>query len=379
MSSQPLLFPQKPHYEILDGLRGVAALIVVAFHLLEIYAVEPLYVVPFVNHGYLAVDFFFVLSGFVIGYAYDDRWGSGGMTLWDFVKRRVIRLQPMVVVGAVIGAACYYFGDGAMFSGIGSTPVWVVLLMMLAGCFLIPTRIPIREPWNEMFPLNGPAWSLFFEYIAYLLYAVVFRRLSKLLLGGLVVLCGAALVRLTLAGGTGSVLGGHELSGEHLLIGLTRVMYPFFCGLLLFRLGKRIRLGEGGFWWCSLVLAAILFFPRLGGTTDLWMNGLFEAGCIIVLFPLIVLAGAGSPIRGRFSVGICKFLGEISFPLYIIHYPFVYLFMAYVVEHGLSWRQSWPLMLAVGIGCIVLAYGLLKLFDEPVRRWLRDRFLRHRA
>ena len=90
-----------------------------------------------------------------------------------------------------------------------------------------------------------------------------------------------------------------------------------------------------------------------------------------------MLAWAGSPISGKVSVGICKFLGEISFPLYIIHYPFVYLFMAYVTEHGMGWQESWPLMIAVGVGCIALAYGFLKLFDEPVRAWLRNRFLRH--
>ena len=96
----------KPRYEILDGLRGVAAMIVVAFHLLETYSKGPAYQV--LNHGYLAVDFFFVLSGFVIGYAYDDRWGR--MTYRDFFKRRLIRLHPMVVMGMLIGAAAFYFG-----------------------------------------------------------------------------------------------------------------------------------------------------------------------------------------------------------------------------------------------------------------------------
>ena len=375
-SNLPLQFPQKPHYEILDGLRGVAALIVVAFHLFEIYAVDPLYVVPFINHGYLAVDFFFVLSGFVIGYAYDDRWGR--MTLWDFCKRRVIRLQPMVVVGAVIGGLCFYFGAGKMFPQIGEVPVWQMLLVMLAGCLLIPTTAAIRQPWHEMFPLNGPAWSLFFEYIGNLLYAAVVRRFSKRVLVAFVAASGVALLWMAVGSSDGSVLGGHELTGRQFGIGMVRLLYPFFGGLLLFRLGRRIRI-PGGFWLCSSVLAAILFFPRLGGEQRLWLNGLYESISILFLFPLIVLAGAGSPIRGKVSVGICKFLGEISFPLYIIHYPFVYLFMAYVKEHDLGWQESWPLMIAVGVGCVVLAYGFLKLFDEPVRVWLRNRFLRHAA
>ena len=96
----------KPHYNILDGLRGVAAIMVVWFHLFEAYATSHLD--QRINHGYLAVDFFFVLSGFVIGYAYDDRWGR--MTYRDFFKRRLIRLHPMVVMGMLIGAAAFYFG-----------------------------------------------------------------------------------------------------------------------------------------------------------------------------------------------------------------------------------------------------------------------------
>jgi len=96
----------KPHYPILDGLRGVASLVVVAFHLFEAHAAS--HADQIINHGYLAVDFFFVLSGFVIGYAYDDRWGR--MTYRDFFKRRLIRLHPMVVMGMLIGAAAFSFG-----------------------------------------------------------------------------------------------------------------------------------------------------------------------------------------------------------------------------------------------------------------------------
>ena len=95
----------KPHYDILDGLRGIAALTVVWFHIFEAFATSHLD--QRINHGYLAVDFFFILSGFVIGYAYDDRWKK--MTVTEFLKRRLIRLHPMVVIGAVIGG-----GAGAL-------------------------------------------------------------------------------------------------------------------------------------------------------------------------------------------------------------------------------------------------------------------------
>ena len=91
---QNVYLASKPRYEILDGLRGVAAMLVVAFHLFETYSKGAPYQI--INHGYLAVDFFFVLSGFVIGYAYDDRWDK--MTTWGFFKRRLVRLQTMLVI-----------------------------------------------------------------------------------------------------------------------------------------------------------------------------------------------------------------------------------------------------------------------------------------
>ena len=118
MASETIPLSSKPRFEILDGLRGVAAMIVVAFHLFETYSAGPNYQI--LNHGYLAVDFFFVLSGFVIGYAYDDRWNR--MTTWDFFKRRLIRLQPMVILGTLIGAFWFYFSAAPGFELVMQTP-----------------------------------------------------------------------------------------------------------------------------------------------------------------------------------------------------------------------------------------------------------------
>lgn len=139
----------KPRYEILDGLRGVAAMLVVAFHLFETYSKGPAFQI--INHGYLAVDFFFVLSGFVIGYAYDDRWDK--MSTWMFFKRRLVRLHPMVIMGGFIGMLLFYFGASPSFALIDQTPWWVVILMFLLGCTMIPAaaRLDIRG-WAETYP-----------------------------------------------------------------------------------------------------------------------------------------------------------------------------------------------------------------------------------
>jgi peptidoglycan/LPS O-acetylase OafA/YrhL len=168
----------KGHYVILDGLRGVAALMVVIFHLFEAYAGgNPQKQI--INHGYLAVDFFFLLSGFVIAYAYDDRWAAG-MNQWGFYKRRLVRLQPMIIMGSLIGAALVAFQHFSIFPKLEAASAWQIVAVMLLGCVMIPLT-PSAEirGWTEIYPLNGPAWSLFYEYVANILYAVGLRKLSN--------------------------------------------------------------------------------------------------------------------------------------------------------------------------------------------------------
>ncbi len=362
----------KSHFEILDGLRGVAALIVVTFHMFEAYANENRFR-QILNHGYLAVDFFFLLSGFVVAYAYDDRWER--MTQWEFYKRRLIRLQPMVVMGSVIGAALFYVQKAPIFPLIATTPVWKLVVVMLVGCTMVPLlpAMDIRG-WGEMHPLNGPAWSLFFEYVANILYAVGLRRLSKKWLGLLVFLSGCFLVQYLVSGGHGDVIGGWSIDPHELHIGFARLLFPFFGGMLLTRIGKRIVI-PGAFGVCSLLVVVALASPRIGGPEHLWMNGVYESLCILVLFPLIVAMGAGGQVTGRSGTAVCRFLGGISYPLYITHYPLIYLYTAWVT------RDKVPAMRGAVGGAVLLgtavaiAYASLKLYDEPVRRWLSKRFL----
>ncbi len=167
-------FPSKPHYDILDGLRGVAALMVIVYHVFECFDWTP------VPHGYLAVDFFFVLSGFVIGYAYDSRW-KDGLTVGHFFKRRLIRLHPMVVIGAILGAICFIVQGSVRWEGTHVSTGWVMVAMLLS-MFMLPlysgAAADVRGN-GEMFPLNGPSWSLFYEYISNILYALLLRRLPR--------------------------------------------------------------------------------------------------------------------------------------------------------------------------------------------------------
>ena len=371
MSHETTYLKSKKHYKILDGLRGVAAIMVVMFHCFEAFTFGNPFM-QIINHGYLAVDFFFLLSGFVISYAYDDRWHK--MTQWDFYKRRLIRLQPMVVMGSVIGAALFYFQGGEMFPLVNQTPVWQMLLVMLIGCTLIPLTpsMDIRG-WQEMHPLDSHAWSLFFEYIANILYALFIRNFSKKLLAVFVFLSACLLVHYLTTGSQGDVIGGWTVNKTQMQIGFTRLLYPFFAGILLCRMGKLISI-KGGFWICSLMIVIILSVPRIGDGEHVWMNGLYESFSIIVLFPLVVSIGAGSSIKSNVSKKICDFLGDISYPLYITHYPLIYVYTAWVVDNKIPLKQGYPFGILLVVVALLIAYGCLKLYDEPVRRWLKKHF-----
>lgn len=371
MTSISTDFKPKKHYEILDGLRGVAAILVVAFHIFEAHNGGSRFK-QIINHGYLAVDFFFLLSGFVVAYAYDDRWAK--MTQWEFYKRRLIRLQPMVIMGMIIGALFYYFqASDILFPQIAGMEVWKVILTMVIGFTLlpIPPSMEIRG-WGEMHPLDGPAWSLFFEYIANILYAVLFRKFSNKVLTVFVLIFAGLLINYTVFGPKGDVIGGWSLNLEQINIGFTRLLYPFFAGVLLCRLGKLIHI-KNAFLICSIMISAVLIIPRIGDENSLWMNGLYESFCIILVFPLIVAIGAGGEIKSAFAAKICKLLGDISYPIYITHYPLIYWYFAWVVDNKRTLEDSYVVGIGVLITSIIIAYLCLKLYDEPVRNWLQNK------
>ena len=374
ISSSSAFADSKPHYELLDGLRGVAALFVIWYHVFEGFATSP--IDQRLNHGYMAVDFFFILSGFVVGYAYDDRWKT--MKTKDFFKRRLIRLQPMVVMGALLGALTFYIQGCEKWDG-SQVSMSMLMLATLLSLFLIPA-VPGSGPEvrgnGEMYPLNGPSWSLFFEYIGNILYALFLRRLSTKALTVLVVLAGAGLASFAIFNfsGYGHLGVGWTLADNNFLGGFLRVLFSFSMGLLMSRVFKPVKI-RGAFWICSLAIAAFLAVPYIGDGGAPWMNGIYDSVCTIIIFPILVYLGASGKVTDKKTTKVCKFLGDISYPLYVVHYPFMYLFYAWIWREGLTFEQSWPMVLVVFFGNIVLAYLCLKLYDEPVRKWLSKKFL----
>lgn len=344
----------KPHYPILDGLRGTAAILVVIFHILEVNFPPETHPM---NHGYLAVDFFYLLSGFVVGYAYDDRWGS--MTVGQFLKVRFARLHPMVIFSITIGAIAFWVDPFRSDS-------FDMSLIKLIGITLLSYTIlpaPDVRGWGETHSLNGPCWSLLQEYIANILYALIGRKLNKPALITVVILSGIALVVMGLNQNYLGVGWGYDTFWAAPI----RMLFPFFAGLLLFRAGKLIRIPMA-YPLLSLLLIVVFFMPRFQ------LNGLYDVSCIILLFPLVVAAGAGGQISGRLA-SVCKFAGDISYPLYLIHYPFIYIYGYWISVKKPTVEQNLPIAVGLFIFFILLALVALKWYDEPVRKWLRRKFV----
>lgn len=352
------LLNTKQHFEILDGLRGVAAIIVVIYHFMEIAITD--YNKNFLSHGFLAVDFFFCLSGFVIAYAYDSR--AEHITLMQFIKLRLIRLHPLVLIGSVLGLLTFLFdpySDFYAIYGFGKT-----LLLFLASAFLIPYPA-MPERYTNLFCLNAPAWSLFWEYIANIFYILILFKLSKQILTVLTVIgaaciCYIAVIHTNVSGGWG---------GQNFFDGGARVLFSFMAGMMVYRFNWIIK-NKLGFIGVSILLLMAFLFPY----RDQY-NWITEPIIVILYFPLLVSLGAGAVLNPALK-NVCKLSGEISYPLYMTHYPFVWIYLTYVAVVKPTGMMLFGVIPVSVILLIILAYLIMRFVDAPLRKYLKDKFLR---
>ncbi|UPG94564.1 acyltransferase family protein [Luteibacter aegosomatissinici] len=343
--------PTRQHFPALDGLRGVAALAVVVFHFMEMVIGN--YSQLFIGHGWLAVDFFFCLSGFVIGYAYDDRIGSMGLRM--FARVRLIRLHPMVVFGSVLGLIALY-ADPFRATPLGLSPGQVSLIF-LASVFLIPYPA-MQERSFCLFSLNSPAWSLFWEYIANIVYALFLCRLGR---RGVVVATVVAAAILCAVGYTqGNLWAG--FNGETFWVGAARVNFSFLAGLLVYRSGFLIKT-RLGFTAPAVLLALALMTPYATGG---WIR---EATVIMLVFPALVMLGAGVTLNER-SKRFCKFAGDISYPLYTTHYAVIYAFGNYVDTKHPGTAELTLVIVGGVVATVAFAYVVMRCYDMPLRSYL---------
>lgn len=350
----PEILKTKQHYEILDGLRGVAAIAIVVFHFMEIVYLPDK---NFIAHGFLAVDFFFCLSGFVIAYAYDDRIGKMGIK--EFFKSRLIRLHPLVIIGTVLGLLAFLFNP---FTGIpeGYT-AGKIALIFIATLLMIPNPV-MADRYFNVFGLNAPAWSLFWEYIANIVYALVLYRLKRNVLLALAAIAAVTLCYVSHRAG-GSLLGGW--AGENFWDGGARIAYSFLAGMLIFRFNWIIK-NKLGFLGLSFLLLLAFLMPH-----SEW-NWLTQLLVVLVYFPLLVAIGAGANLSQHLKA-ICVFLGKLSYPLYMTHYAVMWIFASYYT----TYKPGFTLLVTIIIGGTALLIGfaslIMKFYDSPVRAYLTSK------
>lgn len=344
----------KQHFEILDGLRGVAALSVVTFHFMEwVYAD---YSKNFIGHGFLAVDFFFCLSGFVIGYAYDDRIAKMGVL--EFFKSRAIRLHPLVILGSVLGLLAFLFDPFGGHPELYSTGK--IILAFLCSVLLIPFPVIADRGFN-LFSFNAPAWSLFWEYVANIVYAFVLYRIGRRYLLLLTILAAVAICLVCYH--SGNLMGGW--SGPTFWDGSARISYSFLAGLLIYR-SKWIIKNKLGF-----IGLAILLFLAFVMPFSKW-NWLSEPFVILFYFPLLIALGAGAVLTPGLKK-VCVFSGKISYPLYMTHYAVLWMFGNYYGSHKVGSLQLAFIIIAALILLVGVAYLVMVVYDIPVRKYLSDR------
>ena len=345
----------RQHFIILDGLRGVAALAVVTFHFMEWIFTDSSK--NFIGHGFLAVDFFFCLSGFVIGYAYDNRIEKMGM--FAFFKARLIRLHPLVLLGSVLGLLAFLLDPFATASNLYTTGK--LFLIFLCSAFMIPLPIMDERGFN-LFSFNAPSWSLFWEYVANIFYALILYKIGRRSLILLTVLAAAALCFVSYR--AGNLLGGW--SGGTFWDGGARISYSFLAGLFLYRSGWMIK-NKLGFLGLAAMLSLAFIMPHFT-----W-NGLAETLVVLFFFPLIVLLGAGS----RLSPGLkklCEFSGNISYPLYMTHYAFIWMFGNYFTTTNPPARELTFVVISGIVLMICFAYVVMRFYDIPLRTYLTNKW-----
>lgn len=344
-------------FDTLNGMRGIAALAVAAMHIQWFLGVLHPIIVSVV------VDFFFVLSGFVIAYSYEADLQRGASRR-DFLLARWIRLYPLFFVGLVLGAiakALYEFPDNPM-------TFWGNVAFNL---FMLPFPLPYPQTYDDLFPLNYPAWSIFYEWIAYILFAVLIRRLTDRWLACVVLLGFAALIYTGLTEGTldrgtwrPSIIGG-----------LARVTFSFFVGVALHRLWQRrpTRWALHPALLFALLIAPLMWRPD----EQAGFAWVYELLIISVWMPMLVWLGTGSVARGAWQQ-ISAILGTISYPLYITHatiYPYVFHSNDPGPPVFFEQNAPWPALTVIVLLCIA-SWLVATYVDLPLRQRLGRILLR---
>ena len=342
------------HYNTIEGLRGVGAALIVMRHAPELFGG---FRVP---ESFLAVDLFYLVSGFVIAHAYGERLGEGGFA-GRFMITRLIRLYPLYLLGLAIGLVPAIIASVTDPDGWWNLPK--VAEAVGTGLFMIPFFPGLGANGSS---LDGPTWTLLPELIANLVFAVAIRFMNKRVLIATVLVCGTGVVLAEQLYGTLDV--GFNPTDQW--AALARVGFSFFLGVLMFRVGDGVEHRSEWIAWVAMALLAVALAFRPAA----WFQGSYQLALVLVGFPAMVwVAGRFEPsaISGR----VFAFIGLMSYGVYILHQPLAVLARLgldhFDVDAGdlIPWLTG-PAFLAF---LVILAWRLDKQYDAPVRNWLRDR------
>ncbi len=217
------------HIAFLDELRGVAALSVVLLHASQIFGFS------LGSYAYLAVDFFFCLSGFVLANGYDQKLRSGGLRSSAFFLKRLARLYPMIVVGVAVGVLAAVFASEPHIS-LHDIPILTVGALLLLPLGLLAGQ--------EAFSINSPLWSLCFEMVASVVYGSAARRKIRLW-GDVAFLAFFAVALFQIVGIEGTIGPVGFSNWRTFLEGFVRVRFFIFCRCSDFSLEHQSSRREG--------------------------------------------------------------------------------------------------------------------------------------
>ncbi len=334
-------------YVTLDAMRGVAAIVVVMGHLGETLGTwSP-------HFFFIAVDLFFVLSGFVLALNYDHRFAAG-MPALQFMRLRAIRLFPLAMIGAALGLCSQLVGDASPSAWAHATVSFLLTVLAL----------PSPPPFTAvtLFPLNSVFWSLFLElWVANLVFALFWKPLHGRVLATLIALTALGLLwcerhyhGMNIGWGWTTLVGG-----------FWRVGFSFFIGVAIARRhAARTSRFKPPSWLCLLVLATAFAAPISGQVAQL-----VSLAYILVLMPLAVSLGANAS-TGHPRVGAV--LGDASYAVYAIHYPILVMVTTLVRPAIVGDGPAAPILFGLAFIAAVVALALIldRWFDRPLRRWL---------
>jgi len=351
--------PGRRVFTTLDGIRGVAAILVAMLH------TDPFFGMGRLEQTHLAVDIFFLLSGVVIANAYEQRL-LAGLGTWRFTVIRAIRIYPLYILACTITLLAMFFGIA------DEVQVGNVALCIILALTLLPNPFTSN---GKIYPLDGPAWTLFFEMAANIAYAACIRFLNVRILLAIMGTSAIGLILALYLKDNHSLALGWTMKGFP--FAFFRVGYSFFAGVLLFRIFTAgiaplpIRAKHQPY--VSILVLAVIGAILASDPSDA-ARPYFDFVFVTIVFPIIIYCALWCEPSGMVAI-VFRGLGAISYALYVLHQPIARVVHNVLDLHGVKVETYAPyggvyLLLGLGALCLVLD----RVFDSPARRWLLSRF-----